>query len=164
MRLHAPLLAIPLLAFGLSACMPGPRPGQGEINKENRLAAAGFKKRSIKTEAQLADFRSIPAHMIRPSTYKGRPVYVYADPTICGCLYMGGPTAYNTYIRGAMARDMRQEYVSEHTDSGFVPSPVMLDGGPWDDSEMYDLAMNGAFAGRWRRPWSPPRLRARLAA
>lgn len=142
MRAYAPLLAIPLLALGLSACMPAPPPGQAEINKEDRLAAAGFKKRSIKTEAQLADFRSIPAHMIRPSTYKGRPVYVYADPTICGCLYMGGTKAYNTYIRAAMGRDMRQEYVSEHTDNGFEPTSAMLDGGPWDDSEMYDLDIN----------------------
>ena len=139
MRLFTPLLAVPMLAFGLLACAPTPNPGQPTIDKEDKLVAAGFKKRSIKTEAQLADFRSIPAHMIRPSTYKGRPVYVYADPTICGCLYMGGTTAYNTYIRGAMGRDMRQEYKSETTDSGYSPTPMMLDGGPWDTAEMYGL-------------------------
>ena len=140
MRLFTPLLAIPFLALGLLACAPNP--SQPDINKENRLAAAGFKQRSIKTEAQLADFRSIPAHMIRPTTYKGRQVYVYADPTICGCLYIGGPTAYNTYIRGAMARSMRSEYKSEHTDSGYYPGPGMLDGGPWDDADMYGLYVN----------------------
>lgn len=137
MRLLTPLLAIPLLAFGLLACAPNP--GQGTINKEDRLAAAGFKKRPIKTEAQLADFRNIPAHMIRPASYRGKAVYVYADPTICGCLYVGSTTAYNTYIRGAMARSMRQEYKSETTDSGYSPSPWMLDGGPWDDADMYGM-------------------------
>ena len=139
MRLFT-LLAIPLLALVPLACAPNP--GQPTANKENMLAAAGFKQRPIKTEAQLADFRSIPAHMIRPATYKGRSVYVYADPTICGCLYMGGPTAYNTYIRGAMARQMRQEYKSETTDSGYTASPWMLDGGPWDDADMYGTYIN----------------------
>lgn len=141
MKLFMPLLAIPMLAFGLLACAPNPA-AYGPAGKEDRLAQAGFKKRSIKTEAQLANFRSIPAHMIRPTTYKGKPVYVYADPTICGCLYIGGATAYNTYIRGAMARDMRQEYKSETTDNGYSPLPGMIDGGPWDDADMYGLYLD----------------------
>jgi len=140
MRLFTPLLAIPLLALGLAACAPNP--GQGTINKEDRLAAAGFKTRPIKTEAQLADFRNMPAHMIRPASYKGKTIYVYADPTICGCLYVGGPAAYNTYIRGAMARSMQQEYKSDTTYSGYTPTPAMLDGGPWDDADMYGLYLN----------------------
>jgi len=140
MRPFTPLLAIPLMALGLLACAP--TPGHESINKEDMLAAAGFKKRSIKTEAQLADFRSMPAHMIRPTSYKGKTVYVYADPTICGCLYMGSTTAYNTYIRGAMARSMQQEYKSETTYSGYAPTPAMLDGGPWDDADMYGAYIN----------------------
>jgi hypothetical protein len=127
-----------VLALGLLACAPTPAQ-YGPAAKEDRLAAAGFKKRSIKTETQLADFRNIPAHMIRPATYKGRAVYVYADPTICGCLYMGSTSAYNTYIRGATARSMQQEYKSDTTDSGYSPTPLMLDGGPWDDADMYGM-------------------------
>ena len=137
MRLFTPLLAVPVLALGLLACAPTPAQ-YGPAAKEDRLAAAGFKKRSIKTEAQLANFRQIPAHMIRPTTYKGKPVYVYADPTICGCLYMGSTTAYNRYISGAMTLQSRREYQSENTDTGYNPSsPEMLDGGPWDDADMY---------------------------
>ena len=139
MRLFTPLLAIPLLALGLLACAPPTPAGYGPSAKEDRLAAAGFKKRSIKTEAQLTDFSNYPAHMIRPTTYKGKKVYVYADPTICGCLYMGGTTAYNTYIRSATALNMQREYKSETTDSGYLPGPWMLDGGPWDDADMYGL-------------------------
>ena len=139
MKLFTPLLAIPVLALGLLACaMPTPA-DYGPAAKENKLVAAGFKKRSIKTEAQLTDFSNYPAHMIRPTTYKGKKVYVYADPTICGCLYMGGTTAYNTYIRSATALNMQREYKSETTDSGYLPGPWMLDGGPWDDADMYGL-------------------------
>ncbi len=142
MRLFTSLFASPLLGLGLLACSPYPSADQESLSKEDRLLAAGFHKRSIKTEAQLANFRSIPAHLIRPATYKGRPVYVYADPDTCGCLYMGGPTAYNTYIARATARQARQEYKSDTTDSGFVPTPAMLDGGPWDDADMYGLYLN----------------------
>lgn len=140
MKLFTPLLAVPALALGLLACAPPTPAGYGPGAKEDRLAAAGFKKRPIKTEAQLADFRQIPAHMIRPTSYKGKPVYVYADPDICGCLYVGGKTAYNTYIRGATALDMKREYTSETTYSGYNPSsPAMLDGGAWDDADMYGM-------------------------
>ncbi len=135
MRLFTAPFAIPLLAFGLLACAPA-NPGQGTIVKEDRLAAAGFKKRPIKTEAQLADFRAIPAHMIRPSSYKGKPVYVYADATICGCLYVGSTAAYNTYISGATARSQQQAEKSE-TGTGYFPTPYMMDGGPWDDADAY---------------------------
>src|SRR6185436_21147811 len=75
MRLFTPLLAIPLLALGLLACAPPTPAGYGPSAKEDRLAAAGFKKRSIQTEAQHTDFRNYPAHMIRPTTYKGKKVY-----------------------------------------------------------------------------------------
>jgi len=134
------VLAIPVLLLGLLACAPNP--DQGPLNKENRLLAAGFKKRSIKTEAQLADFRNIPSHMVRRSSYKGQTVYVYADPTICGCLYMGSTAAYNAYIRDATIRQAQQERRSDTTDDGFSPTPAMLDGGPWDDAEMYGLYVN----------------------
>jgi hypothetical protein len=136
MRLFTPLLALPLLALGLLACAtPSPPPDQGTLRKEDRLVAAGFKKRAIKTEAQLTDFQQYPPHMIRPTTYKGRSVYVYADPTICGCLYMGSPTAYNNYIGGAEARSMRGAYQSSQTTAGYTPMQV-LDGSPWDDGEL----------------------------
>jgi hypothetical protein len=140
MRPFTPLLAIPALSLGLLACAPTPQ--YGPANKENTLAAAGFKVHSIKTEAQIADFRSIPAHMIRPATYKGRSVYIYADPTICGCLYIGSTTAYNTYISGAMTRSAKREYKAETTDNGYSPTPWMLDGGPWDDADMYGMYLN----------------------
>ena len=142
MRLFTPLLAIPLLAFGLAACLPYSSPDTSTLTKENKLAMAGFKQRPIKTESQLADFRSIPPHLIRPATYKGKMVYVYADPNICGCLYIGNAAAYNTYIQGAQTRFVREEYKESTTDNGYSASPWMLDGGPWDDADMYGMYIN----------------------
>lgn len=142
MKPFTPLLAIPLLALGLTACAPPVNPAAPELHKEDMLAAAGFKKRPIKTEAQLADFRSIPAHLIRPASYRGKMVYVYADPSICGCLYIGSPAAYDRYIKGAQTRFVQREYKSATTDSAYSPTPFMLDGGPWDDADMFGLYVN----------------------
>jgi hypothetical protein len=37
-----------------------------------------------------------------------------------------------------MTLQSRREYVSENTDTGYNPSSLaMLDGGPWDDADMY---------------------------
>jgi hypothetical protein len=143
MRPFTPLLAFPLLALGLLACATpsSQSPDQWTLNKENKLVAAGFKQRAIKTEAQLTDFQQYPPHMIRPTTYKGRSVYVYADPTICGCLYMGSPTAYDTYIKGAEGRSMRGAYQSSQTTAGYTPMQV-LDGSPWDDGELAIFVTN----------------------
>ena len=135
MRLFTPLLAIAVLALGLLACAPNP--DQQTASKENRLLAAGFKKRPIGTEAQLADFRQIPAHLIRPATWRGKIVYVYADPNMCGCLYIGSKTAYNSYVQGAQTRFVQESYNSATRDDGYSASPWMLDGGPWDDADMY---------------------------
>ena len=142
MKLFTPLIAVPMLSLGLLACISNPNPEQPDINKENRLVAAGFKMHGLKSEAQISDFRQMPAHMIRPATYKGRQVYVYADPTICGCLYVGSKTAYNTYINGAQDRYVQQQYNSATRDDGYSPSPWMLDGGPWDDAWMYGMYLD----------------------
>jgi len=37
---------------------------------------------------------------------------------------------------------MQAEYKSETTVSGYYPGPGMLDGGPWDDAEMYGTYLN----------------------
>jgi hypothetical protein len=142
MRLFTTLLAPSLLALGLLACSPYPGPNQSTINKEDRLEAAGFKRLPLKSEAQLSEVRGMPTHLIRPASYRGKIIYVYSDPTICNCIYVGGKTAYNTYINAAQGRFVNAEYTESTTDNGYSPSPWMLDGGPWDDADMYGLYLN----------------------
>jgi hypothetical protein len=142
MKLFTPPLAVSLLALSLLACVSNADQGSIDMNnKENRLMAAGFKQHPIKTEAQLADFRTIPAHMIRPATYKGKQVYIYADPTVCGCLYIGKQAAYQNFIDASTSKDMRQDLNATKSDVGFS-APWMLDGGAWDDADMYGLYLN----------------------
>jgi hypothetical protein len=69
--------------------------------KENLLASSGFRAMPPKTPAQLAVFKSLPPHKLAKTTYKGEPTWAYADPTVCGCVYIGNQDAYSVYVKKA---------------------------------------------------------------
>jgi hypothetical protein len=65
--------------------------------REDNLAAAGFIVKPANTPERKAMLARLPAHhFVRRD--KGDAVhYVYADPLVCGCLYVGSQTAYDQY-------------------------------------------------------------------
>jgi hypothetical protein len=54
-------------------------------DKENMLAAAGFSYRPADTPQLVTSLHSIPPHKFVQVTRNGKLLWVYADPTICGC-------------------------------------------------------------------------------
>ncbi len=101
------LLAVVGLTFALSACSntdPMNPLGYQPESKENLLADSGFKKLTLNTPAKVAAFKKLPPHRISQTTFKGKPVWVYPDQNVCGCLYVGGQTAYNTFIKKGRAQ------------------------------------------------------------
>lgn len=68
-------------------------------DKENLLAASGFKAQPLKTPAQLASFKTLPEHKLSKKIQDGKTIWLYPDPTICGCLYIGNQAAYDAYQR-----------------------------------------------------------------
>jgi hypothetical protein len=87
------------LALSLSACVTAVE------NKENMLAAAGFKVKPADTADKINGLKALPSHKFVMSNQNGQPVYLYADPTICRCLYFGDQAAYASYQQ--MAFDQR---------------------------------------------------------
>jgi hypothetical protein len=87
------------LALCMSACVTVVE------NKENMLAAAGFKVKAADTSDKIDGLKALPPHKFVMSNQNGQPVYLYADPTICRCLYYGDQTAYASYQK--MAFDQR---------------------------------------------------------
>jgi hypothetical protein len=69
--------------------------------KENMLSSSGFKAVPPTTPAQIAALKSLPAHKLAKTTYKGEAAWVYPDPITCGCLYIGNQDAYNVYVKKA---------------------------------------------------------------
>ena len=65
------------------------------------LSSSGFKSMPPKTPTQMAWFKTLPPHKLTKTTNKGETVWVYADPTICGCLYIGNQDAHNAYAKKA---------------------------------------------------------------
>jgi hypothetical protein len=92
MNLWKSIFAISALCVAVAACEPNPK------FKEDMLASSGFKQVPPTTAAQQASLKNLPPHKLVQTTRKGKVVWAYSDPTICGCLYVGGPGAYATYM------------------------------------------------------------------
>jgi hypothetical protein len=58
------------------------------------LTDAGFEVRPADTPEKLAHLQSLPAHKVLAREQDGQRQYVYADPTTCRCLYVGGEDQY----------------------------------------------------------------------
>lgn len=113
------ILVVAGLCVAATACGTPPK------TKEDRLSSSGFKAMPLKTPAQLASFRSLPAHKLTKTTYKGETAWVYADPTICACLYVGNQDAYNAYSKKVGAIEAR--------DAQAAMESMNWDYSPWVD-------------------------------
>src|ERR1044072_1736805 len=139
-------LAIVGRSAGLAACKPdvtNPLGYQPE-SKENLLSDSGFKTLSLNTPAKVAAFKKLQPHRISQTTFKGKQVWVYPDQNVCGCIYIGGQTAYNTFIKKGRAQmiDSRvNQMYNQDANDPYNPTAEMahLDwDDAWDDSDAND--------------------------
>ncbi len=86
------MVMLPL--FGLVACAT---PQQVVSQNEDNLAAAGFTVRPANTPDRQAMLNRLPPDRFVQRAHGDSVTYVYADPLVCGCLYIGGQQAYDRY-------------------------------------------------------------------
>jgi hypothetical protein len=79
------------ISVALSACAAQVQ------KKEDMLATAGFKAVPANTPQRQASLAKLPPHRFVHQVRNNTMTYVYADPTICDCLYVGGQGAYDRY-------------------------------------------------------------------
>jgi hypothetical protein len=92
-RLATP--AVVLCGVGvLAACQT---PQQVVVKHEDNLAAAGFLIRPADTAERKAMLSRLPPNRFEKREKGGTVHYVYADPLVCGCLYVGSQQAYGQY-------------------------------------------------------------------
>ncbi len=84
-------VSLPLV---LSACAT---PQELVQDKENRLVAAGFIARPADTPQRQTMLQKLPPHKFEMRQVGDHYVYLYADPLVCGCLYVGSEQAYGRY-------------------------------------------------------------------
>jgi hypothetical protein len=96
-------------------------------NKENLLAAAGFQFRPADTPAKLAALQALPPHKFVQKVQNGQPVWLYADPTICKCLYVGNQSAWQAYRQMVF----QQNIASEQQMTALINQQSAFDFGVW---------------------------------
>jgi hypothetical protein len=79
-------------------------PGTAVSDKEDMLAAAGFMPKKADTPARMATLKALPPHQFVQRTNNDRTAYLYGDPTLCGCIYVGDQNAYDRYRQQMAAR------------------------------------------------------------
>ncbi len=86
---------------------------QSVAQHEDQLAAAGFVLRPANTPERRAMLTRLPAHRF-VKRVKGDDVqYVYADPLVCACLYVGSQQAYGSYQQSRQDRQRIKQLTQE---------------------------------------------------
>jgi hypothetical protein len=78
-------------------------------HKEDSLTAAGFTARPANTPQRVAMLKRLPADRFVQKPTGNTVHYVYADPVVCGCLYVGTEQAYAQYVKNEQQQDLANE-------------------------------------------------------
>lgn len=121
------LASLAAISLSLSACT------QSVVKTENALTQSGFQARTADTPRRQAALRSLQPHKFSMQIRNDKAVWVYADPTICHCLYLGDQFAYDRYMAAEQqARQLAYEKLVEETNAhNALPYPFQwADWGP----------------------------------
>jgi len=102
----APVLAISAIAVLIAGCETTK---EVVAHKEDSLAAAGFIARPPNTPQRIAMLKRLPPHRFVQKPDGDTMHYVYADPVVCGCLYVGTEQAYGEYVRNQQRQDLAND-------------------------------------------------------
>ncbi len=126
-----------LIAIGaLSACQT---PQQKVAHHEDNLAAAGFIVRPANTPERKAMLSRLPPHRFVQRAKGDVVYYVYADPLVCGCLYVGSQQAYDQYKRN----EQQQQLADQQQMTAEMYSDDNWNWGPWGLGEGFGYGMAG---------------------
>jgi hypothetical protein len=77
--------------------------------KEDLLAAAGFQIRVADNPHRLTAMRNLPPNKFVTRIVNGQPVYLYADPLVCRCVYFGTQQNWAAYRQEVFAKQLADE-------------------------------------------------------
>ena len=117
-RTWLPMLV--MIGAMLSACI---NQREGVQARDDLLAAAGFTVQPANTPARQAALRTLPTNRFVQRTRGDRLIYLYADPLVCDCLYIGDQAAYGRY---------RQEVLQRQIANDQLLAAQMYDNPDWD--------------------------------
>ena len=106
MNMNVKMLGV-LLGVGLLAACQTPQ--EKVVQHEDNLAAAGFIVRPANTPERQAMLNRLPPHKFVQRVKGDTVIYVYADPLVCGCLYVGSQVAYDQYRSDQLQKNLADE-------------------------------------------------------
>jgi len=99
-------LWVSLMALALGACVSqNTRVSQ----KEDALLAAGFVIRLANSPERVDMLRRLPPHQFVRRANGDVIHYIYADPLVCNCLYVGTQQAYGQYKQQQLQQKLADE-------------------------------------------------------
>ncbi|WP_237954144.1 hypothetical protein [Acetobacter senegalensis] len=109
--MHRPPIGfLAVLSFGLLLMLPSCETASQQIEgKEDHLAAAGFFQKLADTPERQAMLNRLPAHHFVRRVKNDHVFYVYSDPLVCDCLYVGDEAAYSRYQQYVQAQALADE-------------------------------------------------------
>jgi hypothetical protein len=100
----------------------------GQEATDMKLEDAGFIVRVADTPATIARLKTVPARTFIRRVKAGRAYYMYVDPNLCKCVYLGNQDAMNNYR--AMVAKRRQQFLLQSPDAtlppGLAPESTMI--------------------------------------
>jgi hypothetical protein len=98
-----------LLLFGLSALVANQMQQRVIVRFENTLTVAGFVVRAADTPDLRAKLDLLPPHRVLQRAHGETIRYVYADPDVCDCFYVGSQRAYDLYQKLRLERHLAHQ-------------------------------------------------------
>jgi hypothetical protein len=95
-----------LALFGLCMAVSGCAQVQ---SKEDMMAAAGFTLVPANTPQRQTTLTHLPPHKFVHQVRNNTILFIYADPTICDCLYIGNQAAYDRYRANVFQKQIADE-------------------------------------------------------
>jgi len=101
---------------------------------EELLSAAGFKMVPAQTPDDIKRLNALTPHRIEFSVRDNKPLYWYADPTECQCVFTGDQEAYGRYEKLRLASniaDQEEQTAIMNEDAAMEAGMWGWLGGPW---------------------------------
>lgn len=111
------------LTMAVAGCVS---PQQQVAQKEDLLAAAGFQVRIADSPRRVAAMQRLPPNKFVTRVVNGQPVYQYADPLVCRCVYFGSQQNWDAYRQEVFAQRLANE-----AQMTAIMSQEDWDWGPW---------------------------------
>ena len=122
MKMRRALFTV-VIALTVTACTT--MQGGATRSIEQMLAAAGFEMKVADTPEKAADLRTLPTRKMTVRRQGAASYYIFADPDVCNCLYVGTETQYQEYQRLLLKKELADERLDASMNWGLWGSGLL---------------------------------------